>query len=79
MVPSGDGVERLNCFGGSVDATKIAIITTAARATAVAMGNRFKPAGYSPAPFLSAAALSVRSQVNSGSVRPKCPKAAVFV
>ena len=27
----------------------------------------------------SAAALSVRSQVNSGSVRPKCPNAAVFL
>ena len=32
-----------------------------------------------PASALSAAALSVRSQVNSGSVRPKWPKAAVFL
>jgi len=29
--------------------------------------------------FFSASALSVRSQVNSGSVRPKCPNAAVLV
>ena len=39
-----------------------------------AIGNYFKPASAR-----SAAALSVRSQVNSGSVRPKCPNAAVFL
>ncbi len=38
-----------------VDATKIARVATAARTTADAMTNRFKSAGYSPAPFLSAA------------------------
>jgi hypothetical protein len=33
---------------------------------------------FMPACSASAAALSVASQVNSGSVRPKCPYAAVF-
>src|SRR5206468_7622922 len=32
-----------------------------------------------PAAARSAEALSVRSQVNSGSLRPKCPNAAVFL
>ncbi len=44
------------------------------------------PFGYSPerqfpysfTDFLSESALSVRSQVKSGSLRPKCPYAAVF-
>jgi hypothetical protein len=34
---------------------------------------------YNRASARSAAALSVRSQVNSGSERPKCPNAAVFL
>ena len=34
---------------------------------------------YRPAAFFSSAALSVNSQVNSGSWRPKCPNAAVFL
>ena len=34
---------------------------------------------FTPASFLSFAALSVFSQVNSGSVLPKCPYAAVFL
>jgi hypothetical protein len=36
-------------------------------------------ANYNPASARSALALSVRSHVNSGSVRPKCPNAAVFL
>jgi hypothetical protein len=36
------------------------------------------PGFYSPAAARSACALSVRSQVNSGSSRPKWPYAAVF-
>ena len=43
-----------------------------------AHGRYLNGRGYSPAPARSAAALSVRSQVNSGSVRPKCPNAAVL-
>ncbi len=35
--------------------------------------NLYKGSDYNPASFLSVAALSVRSQVNSGSVLPKWP------
>ena len=35
-------------------------------------------ATFAPACSIRVAALSVASQVNSGSVRPKCPYAAVF-
>lgn len=42
-----------------------------------AQRERFGPGLYSPAAARSAAALSVRSQVISGSDRPKCPNAAV--
>ena len=75
MVPSGNGA-RAEDFWGNVSQARPA---TAATRAAVAVRNRFKSAGYRPAPFLSAAALSVFSQVNSGSVRPKWPNAAVFV
>ncbi len=40
--------------------------------------HRREPFLQRPASDRRAAALSVRSHVNSGSVRPKCPKAAVF-
>ncbi len=41
--------------------------------------RRRQPFLQRPAPDWRAAALSVRSQVNSGSVRPKWPNAAVFL
>ncbi len=54
---------------------------TAATMAAVTSRSFFTWLGddYRPACDLRPAALSVRSQVNSGSVRPKCPKAAVFL
>ena len=57
-------------------ATKTA---TAATTAAVASNSFFTDARYTPARERSTAALSVRSQVNSGSVRPKWPNAAVFL
>ena len=41
--------------------------------------DRRRDTNYSPASARRAFALSVRSHVNSGSVRPKCPNAAVFL
>jgi hypothetical protein len=58
--------------GGTAAALVVADAANARRA------ERRHPLVYSPAAARSRWALSVRSQVNSGSSRPKCPYAAVF-
>ena len=49
------------------------------RALPSARAEPVEARAQTPEAARSAAALSVRSQVNSGSVRPKCPNAAVFL
>ena len=81
IVPS-DVAASARRRGGAVNQTKTA---TAATKAAVTSRSFFTSrdwglgAGGYPARDVSTAALSVRSQVNSGSVRPKCPNAAVFL
>ncbi len=69
------------CAGGLVAATRPYGAVTSLREASLRRKAAEPLRGcraYSPAAARSAAALSVRSQENSGSSRPKCPYAAVF-